>query len=299
MSRPYDLASLTALTCFESAARHLSFKAAARETNVTPAAVSHQIKALELDLGCLLFQRRHRGVALTEKGAFLLVAVQRGFEAISAAVTQLRDRPQAVDVSIHVTTAVSALWLTPKITAFWKSHPDITLSQSVTDVAGDAGDHDVSIGYMPEQPGSDQSHVLFHDRIFAAATPRFAAEHGITGLADLHRAPLIQIKDDYGNEWTDWPQWLTALGQPAPRGRSFYVNNHMIALQAAQDDIGAVLAWGGLMAGLLPQRRLIRLVEADIAAPVPFCIRLHARASTRARLFAQWLVRDAAPAARL
>ncbi|TGT51825.1 LysR family transcriptional regulator, partial [Mesorhizobium sp. M2E.F.Ca.ET.166.01.1.1] len=78
MPRPYDLPSMTALICFEAAARNESFKTAARELNVTPAAVSHQIKALESDLKCDLFLRRSRGVELTEKGAFLFVALQRG-----------------------------------------------------------------------------------------------------------------------------------------------------------------------------------------------------------------------------
>ncbi|SFY45505.1 regulatory helix-turn-helix protein, lysR family [Paracoccus pantotrophus] len=135
MPNPHDFASMTALICFEAAARNMSFKAAAQEMNVTPAAISHQIKALERNLGCALFIRRHRGVELTEKGAFLLVALQRGFETISDAVSRLRDRPDAVDVTIRTTTAVSALWLTPKITAFWKIHPGITVSQIISDVA--------------------------------------------------------------------------------------------------------------------------------------------------------------------
>ena len=82
MPRPYDFSSMTALICFEAAARNASFKAAAQEMNVTPAAVSHQIKALEQDLGCALFIRRHRGVELTERGAVLLVSLQRSFETI-------------------------------------------------------------------------------------------------------------------------------------------------------------------------------------------------------------------------
>ena len=80
VQRPYDLSSINALICFEAAARNLSFKTAAQEMNVTPAAISHQIKALETDLGISLFTRRNRGVELTEKGAYLLFALQRGFK---------------------------------------------------------------------------------------------------------------------------------------------------------------------------------------------------------------------------
>ena len=126
MARPYDLSSINALICFEAAGRNMSFKDAAAELNVTPAAVSHQIKALEADIGSALFIRRNRGVELTEKGAFLLVALQRGFETISDAVIQLRDQHETVDVTIRTTTAVSSLWLMPKIAAFWKIYPNIT-----------------------------------------------------------------------------------------------------------------------------------------------------------------------------
>lgn len=289
MARPYDFASMTALISFEAAARHGSFKTAANETNVTPAAISHQIKALEADLGCALFIRRHRGVELTEQGAFLLVALQRGFETISDAVAQLRDRSQAVDVTIAVTTAVSALWLTPKITAFWRIHPTITVSQIVSDVQVAKGFQDISIGYLTENPGPGESRDLFRDRIIAVGTPRFAAAHAIHSVADLAHVPLVHHDK---NQWTDWAEWLAALGGPAPTGRGLFVNNHMIALQAAQDDVGAVLAWDGLMTDLLARKRLVRLVPQDIPSSVPFRLVIHPRASAKARLFAGWLLRD-------
>lgn len=292
MARPYDLASMTALICFEAAARNLSFKAAAQEINVTPAAVSHQIKALELDLGCPLFIRRHRGVELTEKGAFLLVALQRGFETVSAAVTQLREQPRAGDVGIRATTAVSALWLTPKITAFWRSHPEVAVSQMVSDQPDGGGAQDLTIGYMPERGAGFDTCRLFDDRIIAVGTPRFAATQGVATLADLARVPLIHTSDE-ANQWTGWTEWFAALGCPPGAGRQIRVNNHMIALQLAQDDVGAVLAWEGLMPALLAERRLVRLVPEQIPSPAPFCIRIHPRASAGARRFAAWLMRDA------
>lgn len=290
MRSPYDFASMTALICFEAAARNASFKTAAQEMNVTPAAVSHQIKALEQELGCALFIRRHRGVELTEKGAFLLVALQRGFETISDTVSRLRDRPDVVDVTIRTTTAVSALWLTPKITAFWKIHPDITVSQVISDVATSVSRHDLSIGYAFPGDDSDEWREIFRDRILAYGTPRFAAEHGIAGIGDLLRAPLIHMIDD--NAWTSWTDWFHELGHPAPSGRGLLVNNHMIALQAAEDDAGAVLGWEGLMARVLQGGRLVNLVPDSIASPAAFCLRLNPRASAQARLFADWLTGD-------
>ncbi len=292
MPRAYDLSSMTALICFEAAARNTSFKKAAQEMNVTPAAVSHQIKALETDLGCSLFLRRSRGVELTEKGALLFVSIQRGFETISEAVTQIRDRQETVDVTIRTTTAVSSLWLTPKISAFWKFHPAITVSQIISDVPGMTGRCDLSIHYGNPQENGVEYRKLFQDRIVALGTPAFAAEHGLTRIDDLLKAPLIHMSNEE-NDWTTWGDWFLSLGRPLPKGRSFYVNNYMIALQAAQDDVGAVLGWDGLVDSLIQEGRLVQLVADSVPSPVPFHLKIHPRATSKARLFADWLIKSA------
>ncbi|WOS65727.1 LysR substrate-binding domain-containing protein [Sinorhizobium fredii] len=292
MARPYDLSSITALICFEAAARNASFKKAAQEMNVTPAAVSHQIKALETDLGCNLFLRRSRGVELTEKGAFLFIAIRRGFETISEAVAQIRDRQETVDVTIRTTTAVSSLWLTPKISAFWKIHPAITVSQIISDVPGMTGRCDLSIHYGNPPESDGEYRKLFQDRIVALGTPAFAAEHGIIHVGDLLKAPLIHTSNEE-TDWTTWSDWLLALGRTAPKGRSFYVNNYMIGLQAAQDDVGAVLGWDGLVENLIREGRLVQLVAETIPSPAAFHLKIHPRATAKARLFADWLVKSA------
>lgn len=292
MPSPYDFSSMTALICFEAAARNVSFKKAAQEMNVTPAAISHQIKALEADLGCTLFRRHHRGVELTEKGAFLFITVQRGFEAVSDAVSRIRDHPETVDVTIGTTTAFSSLWLTPKISAFWKIHPAITVSQIVSDVPGMPGRCDLSIDYGNPQENDVEYRKLFQDRIVALGTPFFASEYGIARIEDLLGAPLIHSSSKETG-WTTWDDWFAALEYPAPKGRSFFVNNYMIALQAAQDDVGAVLGWDGLVGNLIQEGRLIRLVPESIPSPVAFHLKVHPRASAKARLFADWLVTSA------
>lgn len=290
MQRPYDLSSINALICFEAAARNMSFKTAAQELNVTPAAISHQIKALETDLGSLLFIRRNRGVELTEKGAFLLVALQRGFETISDTVSQLRDQTEAVDVTIRTTTAVSSLWLTPKISAFWKIHPAITVSQIVSDVPGTTGHCDLSILYSNPDEGAEGYHKLFQDRVVAIGTRAFKEEQKIETIDDLLRAPLIHLHNEEA-DWTTWKDWFRELGHPAPKGgRSFTLNNYTIALQAAQDDVGAALGWDALISPLLDDERLIKLVEDSIPSPMGFYLRVHPRASEKARVFANWLI---------
>lgn len=277
---------MTALTCFEAAARHASFKVAAQELNVTPAAISHQVKALEAELGAL-FVRLHRGVELTETGAFLFVALQRGFEGISDAVAHIRGSADQVDVTIRATTAVSALWLTPKLTAFWRAYPAITVSQIVSDIPEAAGGHDLIVGYATAQDDDHEWRELYRDNVLALGTPAFARRHDIRGLEDLAKAPLIHLS--YHGNWTGWAEWFAEFGIQLPRAPGLFLNNHNIALQLAQDDAGAVLGWQGLAAGLMAQGRLISLVPESIPSPAAFYLRIHPRASARARLFADWL----------
>lgn len=288
MRSPHDFSSMTALICFEAAARNSSFKLAAEEMNVTPAAISHQIKILEQDIESTLFTRRHRGVELTEKGAFLLVAVRRGFEGITDAVTQLRARPEHVDVTLRATTAVSALWLMPRIRSFWKLHPSISVSQIVSDVVDSAGYSDITVGYnLPDENGHDW-YELFRDRILALGTPTFAEEYGISTLDNLAKAPLIHVSHR-NSLWAGWTEWFTALGLAPPAAKGFFVNNHMIALQAAEDNVGAVLGWEGLASGLLRSGRLVPLLPDSVPSHSGFNLQVHPRASAKARLFADWL----------
>ena len=287
MARPYDLPSMTSLACFETAARLLSFKEAAAELNVTPAAVSHQIRGLEAEMARPLFRRHHRGVELTEGGAFLFLAIQRGFSGISDAVEELRGRPGDEDVVVQATTAVSAFWLTPQITAFWRSHPDIVISQNVSDLEAPGGRPDLSIRYGPRR-GVGEERALFRDRILAVGSPDFAARHGIETLEDLLEAPLIHLQAE-GMGWTSWVDWFAALGLPAPQGRRIAVDNHMIALQLARDGAGAALGWDGLARDIMARGELVALTPDSIPSPHAFLLTLHPRASRDARVFADWL----------
>lgn len=292
MPKPYDLPSLGDLACFEAAARCLSFKHAALELNVTPAAVSHRIKALEEDLQQPLFTRRYRGVELTEAGALLFVAIQRGFETISGCVERIRYWQDQNSVTITATTAMSDLWLTPRLAAFWRAHPGVAISQIVQDGASPtdlSGAADLSICYGDPARENDDARILFHDRILALGTSDFAQSHNIRTLNDMLTAPLIHTQAG-GQDWTDWRSWFQTLGLPAPQGRGFTLNNYLIALRAAENHIGAVLGWEGLTQAFLDSRRLVQLVPETIISPYPFYLRIHAHASANAKLFADWLV---------
>lgn len=170
---------------------------------MTPAAVSHQVKALEAELQCRLFRRHHRGVTLTETGAYLLVALQRGFESMADAAAQLRRSAKSASVTIGVTTAVSSLWLTPRLADFWKTHRDVSVAQIVSDTGKTPTQCDLSIRYGILSGEKGAARVLFRDRLMALGSPEFAGSHRIGSLSDLAALPLIHF-DTPVTDWTDW-----------------------------------------------------------------------------------------------
>ncbi len=287
-NRPHQLPSLTALASFEAAARKVSFKLAAAELNVTPAAVSHQVKALELELGVSLFHRHHRGVELTEAGALLFVAIQRGLGLMSDAVAQIKQRANSAAVTIRSTTAVSAFWLTPRLAEFWKSHGHIAVSQRVSDLLDTPADSDLTIYYGDST--ADDCQMLFRDRVAALAAPGFAAKYGIRSLTDLAQAPLIHLNAE-DNRWTTWQSWFAALGYDGKLEAGHRVNNYAIALQASQDGMGAVLGWEVLSGHFVRSGALEVVLPDSIPAPHNVHIRTSRTASARALLLRDWLVK--------
>lgn len=155
-----------------------------------------------------------------------------------------------------------------------------------------SGPYDIIIHYGDPGENGLEHRILFQDRIVALGTPEFAAQHRIASVADLAKVPLIHMSNEE-NGWTTWTDWFQALGCAAPKGRGFYVNNYMIALQAAQDDVGAVLGWDGLVKSVMEAGRLVPLVPQSVPSPAPFHLKIHAKATGQARLFADWLVKTA------
>lgn len=142
--------SLTALRAFEAAARLQNFSRAARDLNVTHAAIAQQVRALEVDLGRELIYRQGRGLALTPEGAKLAQALTDGFHGIEVAVNDLRGTDPNAPLRVTLTPAFAAQWLIPRLGAFWKAHPEIGLSlhpeHRVTDLRRDGLDLAIRFG---------------------------------------------------------------------------------------------------------------------------------------------------------
>jgi LysR family glycine cleavage system transcriptional activator len=133
----YRLPPLSALRAFEAAARHLSFKRAAEELFVTPAAVSQQIKALESYLGAPLFRRLPRALELSEHGRAMLPKLRDGLDCLAAAVELVRVRPEGL-LTVHAPPSFAQRWLVPRLSRFSTLHPDaeLRLASDVCNIDG-------------------------------------------------------------------------------------------------------------------------------------------------------------------
>jgi len=287
----YNLPPLTSLASFEAAARHLSFKEAATELNVTPGAVSHQIKALESALGVALFRRRHRGVVLTDQGTMLFDTLESSFARISATLARLRRSADTATVTIAATTAVSSLWLTPRLTAFWKVHNGIAVNQQLSDRPESLlPDADLHIRYGNFDADHADTFPLFRDELVPVCSPAFAA-HGDIELEALARLPLIHPDAD-DKSWTTWRTWFSTLGYRGEIAQGLRVNNYTIALQAARDGVGVVLGWRRLVRPFLDRGVLVPLGRRSLQAPASFYIVSDPEEaiSGPARLVRDWLL---------
>lgn len=296
--RPFDIPSLTGLAAFEAAARHLSFKMAAHELNVTAPAVSRQIKCLEQELGTVLFLRRHRHVQLTADGVTLFRTLNDAFSSISNAVQATRSSRHG-QVRVGTTNAMVSLWLMPRLQDFWRRYPHIRLHHVISDEAINmtVTGADVAIRYGGGVwPGLD-AQMLFPDRVSAVCSPAYAVRHGPFERAhDLIDHTLLEITDVSAEDWPGWKTWFRALDIHAEPRELRYFDSYSVAVQAAMDGLGIVMGWHSMIKPAIEEGKLIRIVGEDVTPEGAFYMitRDHKPLSPDAATFAAWLREQAA-----
>src|SRR5262245_48827808 len=133
------LPPLNALKAFEAAARHASFRKAARELNVSPAAISHQIKNLEATLSVQLFHRLNRGLRLSDSAQAALPLLREGFERLAEAVQRLRAVDGRPALRVSAPPSLAAKWLLPRLNRYAALHPEIDIRLSAMSALIDEG----------------------------------------------------------------------------------------------------------------------------------------------------------------
>ena len=266
--RFYQLPSLTGLNTFDACARHGSFTAAAAELGVTLGAVSRQIKALETELDCPLFQRHHRGVELTAEGLDLYQVLSASFQQIGRLCHRFRQRASSSEVTLAATTAFASLWLMPRLGDFWQRHRDINLNHAISDNPGDAGfvNADIRLRYGDGDWRGEESIKLYDDRIYPVGGAELARARPWREAKELLEFPLLQL-DSVDPAWIGWGAWMARFDCDIGQANFRRFNNYVVALQAAEDNQGVALGWHTQVRDLIDSGRLKRLGDFEIAAP--------------------------------
>lgn len=269
-----SLPPLASLLPFEAAARLESFTQAAEELNLTQAAVSRQIRALEEDLGVRLFERRHRAVFLTEAGRDFALSVAASLETLSARATELRGKDRSGEVVLFAELCSAYYWVMPRLAGFHQRHPriEIRVTASTLPVARTTEPFDVALQTSDRPSGAYPLAFTATDEVFPVCSPAYLAKRKATSrpplpLADLPNHRLLHHRVE-PQDWLEWDDWLERLDSPlrvGHRGTAF--DSYPVLIQAAVEGHGIGLGWRRAMERLLQSGSLLRPFGERVILP--------------------------------
>jgi LysR family glycine cleavage system transcriptional activator len=295
---------LTALRAFEAAARHMSFQAAAAELAVTPTAISHQIRELELACGTALFRRRPRPITLTDAGARLFPILQASFDSMEAGINALSRADAHRPLRITTTNAFAHRWLVPRLPLWSTEQPGCVLEVIGTDAVVDlyTGQADLAIRYARAAPLNLASREIMRDTFWPMCSPRLLVASGVpTRPSDVLQLPLIHM------HWQEtepapptWPVWAASLRAADPSigdlqvSSGLFFREELHAIEAVIGGQGVGIFTDVLVARELQTGALVKVSEFSLLGFGFFATHLpvHPR-ETAIVMFSDWIARQA------
>ncbi|MBP6776545.1 MAG: LysR family transcriptional regulator [Piscinibacter sp.] len=227
------------LRAFEAVARRRSFALAAAELHLTASAISHQVARLESQLGVRLLERSAHGVRLSATGEQYLARVGGALTAIGAATDDVKQGV-ANSLYVHASPSIATLWLMPRLPAFAKANPAISLNLSAAHIHSDfaLGPAELDIRYgVPRWPDLVVE-PLFEERVLPLASPAFIRAHRLKRIEQLQGAPLIQSNVSVV-QWTDW--FAEFSDKRPPERFTLRFDRAQMAMEAAILGLGVAL----------------------------------------------------------
>ena len=235
------LPSLNLIRVFEVAARRLSFKEAANELFVSPPAVSHQIKALEENLGVALFKRENRKISLTAEGKRYYLHVKRGLDLIDTATLAVRQERKKRRFVINTLPNIASLLLFPNIHEFQAKHPGLTIQIDSDTSRIDLERSETTVAIRHEC--GNEPELSYHPLVEISLTPictrRYLNEHPALGVGDFTGCRIIKIASDS----YQWPRWQTQWGQLPEVANELVVSTVQASIEAVKSNIGVAMAY--------------------------------------------------------
>ncbi|MEM7470282.1 MAG: LysR family transcriptional regulator [Pseudomonadota bacterium] len=281
-----DIPSLAALRAFDAMARHGGFSKAARELNVTHAAIAQHVRSLEAELAQSLVLREGRGMTLTEAGRILAEALQGGFGEIAQGVEATRAFGQDRPLQIAMTPSFAENWLMPRIGGFWAEHPEIKLAlipgYELVDLSRDGFDLAIRYG-RGGWDGVAQEYLVGAGNVIVA-TPERAK-----GVAPGDIAALQKQKWLFETVRAEPRVWGTELGLDfeALDFEEFSANTMVLA--ATRAGYGFSIQGRALVEADIAAGRLVCLIEAEKTELGYYILTRTGPLSDRLTRFRNWL----------
>jgi LysR family glycine cleavage system transcriptional activator len=250
--------NLNTLKMFDAAARHLNFRLAAEELNLTQGAVAQQVRRLEADLENQLFLRKARGLELTITGRNYHNSISQALAIINEATANLQ--PESSSITISTPPSFASKWLVPRLSSFLNMHPNIevqTIANSgLANFKSDGVDLAIRQGKMPL---SDELNVeLLSPLILSAICSHDYAKKLPSALKLEDLATHQLIHDAHKN----WLNLLDGAGIK-PKQRIIQFNQTALAMDAASNGQGITLAPRILLNAATDSNRLVTIWEDD------------------------------------
>jgi LysR family glycine cleavage system transcriptional activator len=252
------------LKTFHIAAKLGSFKAAGTELCITASAVSHQIKALEDQLGLMLFNRGARSLALTPAGAYFLEHIEAVFSRLDSAIEQLLRRFSREVVRLQVPSFFASELLLPRLAAFSAMYgeTDIQIATGITPNVVHAADSDVSVLVGSGNWSDVRATALFAQTYVPACSPALQRKLEIREPADLAQVTLIA----HNNRPDLWNRWAQMVGIGVLRPKQWIHFDTMSAVvRAAEQGVGIALVTAPVSEARFRAATLVRLFKDELA----------------------------------
>ncbi|MER8417519.1 LysR substrate-binding domain-containing protein [Mesorhizobium sp. M1329] len=294
----YQLPPLNYLVAFEAAAKHSNFTEAAQALNVSRAAISYQVKAIESFVGKPLFHRLNRSVRLTPEGEKMFTVVSRSLEEILDVVLAIENDPQENTVTVTTTTGFSTYWLLPRVGSFRAAFPDIEINLIVADryIDIDEENVDVAIRYFRDDLIDPSARFLLKQQVAPTCSSTYRTSlKSNSGAEELLSERLIYLEGRKYDARSKWRSWFRQNGihvSKLPAGIT--VDNYANLIQACEAGEGFALLGPPLITEQVRTGTLVQPLKFGLMSIGSFYLKLRNMRTPNSAVgrFCDWIIQE-------